>query len=119
MGKWRYVFVNCFEFKGLISFMMEFLNQCQYGRDASVFWGILLQNNDNSAEYKRYILHCSNLQFNCSDVRKLGYWMSPTTIFCDTSLIGEESWIRVGTENWIWAFHIGIVLDWNNLYLCY
>jgi len=45
--------------------------------------------------------------------------MSPTTIFCDTSLIGEESWIRVGTENWIWAFHIGIVLDWNNLYLCY
>jgi len=30
--------------------MMEILYQCKYERDASVCLGIMLQNNDNSAE---------------------------------------------------------------------
>jgi hypothetical protein len=42
--------VNGCEFKGLISVMTGFLNQCQDGRDASVCLGITLQNNDTSAE---------------------------------------------------------------------
>jgi hypothetical protein len=50
MGKWKWLFVNGCEFKGLISVMMEFLNWCQYGRAASVGLGILLKNNDTSSE---------------------------------------------------------------------
>jgi hypothetical protein len=42
--------MNGFDYKGLFSVMTEFLNWCQDGRDASVCLGIMLQNNDISAE---------------------------------------------------------------------
>jgi hypothetical protein len=73
MGKRKWLCVKGCEFKGLISVTMEFINSCQDGRDASLCLGIMLKNNDFSAENVSYMLHCNNLPFNCYDVRKLGY----------------------------------------------
>jgi hypothetical protein len=50
MGKWKWLFVNCCEFKGVISVMMEYLNWYQDGRGASVCLGIMMKNNDSSVE---------------------------------------------------------------------
>jgi hypothetical protein len=50
MGKWKLLFVNGCEYKGLISVMMEHLNWFQYGRDAAVCLEIMLKYKDNSAE---------------------------------------------------------------------
>ena len=50
MGKWKWLFVNRSEYKGLISFMTEFLNQYQYGKAASVCLRNMMKNNDNFAE---------------------------------------------------------------------
>ena len=65
--------MNGCEYKGLISVMMEFLNWCQDGREASVCLGIMLGNNDNSAECVSYMLYCNNLPFYCYVVGKVGY----------------------------------------------
>ena len=43
MGKWKLLFVNGCEFKGLISVMMEFLNENEEGRIASVGLGIMVK----------------------------------------------------------------------------
>ena len=50
MGKWKWLLVNGCEYKGLTFVMLEFLNQWQYGRDASVCLGVMVKNNDTSAE---------------------------------------------------------------------
>jgi len=50
MGTWKLLFVNGCEFKGLISVMMEFLNENDEGRIASVGLGIMVKNKDSSAE---------------------------------------------------------------------
>jgi hypothetical protein len=50
MEMWKWLFMNGCEFKGLISVVMEYLNWCQDGIDASVCLGIMLKNNDTSAE---------------------------------------------------------------------
>jgi hypothetical protein len=46
MGKWKWLFVNGSELKGLISVMIEFLNQCQYESDTSVCLGIAVKNDE-------------------------------------------------------------------------
>ena len=50
MGKWKWLFMNGCEFKGLISFTMEYLKLCQDRRDASVCLGIMLKYNETSVE---------------------------------------------------------------------
>jgi hypothetical protein len=50
MGKWKWLFMNICEFKGLISVVMEIFTWCQDGGDGSVSLGITLKNNDTSAE---------------------------------------------------------------------
>jgi hypothetical protein len=50
LWKWKWLFVNGFECKGLIAGMMEFLNWCQDGRDSSVCLGIMVINNGTSPE---------------------------------------------------------------------
>ena len=65
--------MNVCEYKGSISVLMKFLNWCQDGREASVCLGIMLRNNDTSAECVSYMLCCNNSPFNCYDVGKLVY----------------------------------------------
>jgi hypothetical protein len=48
--KWKWLFVNGYECKSLISTMTEFLNACQDGVSASTWSGIALKYNDISVE---------------------------------------------------------------------
>jgi hypothetical protein len=50
MGKWKWFLVKGSDFRGVISIMIEFLNQCQYDSNASVCLGIILKDYDTSAE---------------------------------------------------------------------
>jgi len=43
MGKWKWSFVVGCDFRGLISVMIEFLNQGEYESDASVCLEIMLK----------------------------------------------------------------------------
>jgi hypothetical protein len=64
MGNWRWLCVNDWECKSLISIAMGFSKLCQGGTNASLCFQILLNNIDASVELMSEISHFNHVSFD-------------------------------------------------------